>query len=87
MASSDDQIKGTGTSWKKVEYIHHLSDAAINGMLCVDWLQKLTDKQVFSELTAIRGIGTWSEKMFLIFVLDRPNVIPAEDYAFIQVYR
>lgn len=38
------------------------------------------------ELTRLRGIGTWSAKMYLIFTLDRKDVLPYEDVAFLQTY-
>ena len=40
-----------------------------------------------NKLTALRGIGTWSSKMYLIFVLNRLNVLPYEDGAFLQAYK
>ena len=42
---------------------------------------------VIHEMTKIRGIGTWTAKMYLIFVLNRPDVLPVEDGAFLQSYR
>ena len=30
-------------------------------------------------LTAIKGIGVWTAEMFLIFVLNRPDILPASD--------
>ena len=38
-------------------------------------------------LTALPGIGPWSAKMHLIFVLGRENIVPYEDGAFVQAYR
>ena len=40
-----------------------------------------------NRLTALPGIGPWSAKMHLIFVLGRENVVPYEDGAFVQAYR
>lgn len=39
------------------------------------------------ELTRIRGIGTWTAKMYLLFVLQRSDVLPVEDVAFLQGYK
>ena len=39
------------------------------------------------ELTKIRGIGTWTAKMYLLFVLQRSDVLPIEDVAFLQGYK
>ena len=50
-------------------------------------LHALPDDQIIRRITALYGLGPWSAKMFLIFVLDRPDVLPYEDGAFLQAYR
>ena len=42
---------------------------------------------MITELTKLRGIGEWTAHMYLIFVLDRPDVLPITDVAFLQVYK
>jgi len=39
----------------------------------------MDDESVITELTAIRGIGRWTAEMFLIFNLQRPDVLPLDD--------
>ena len=46
----------------------------------------MTDDEVMRKLTSIRGIGNWSAKMYLIFALDRKDILPYEDTAFLQAY-
>lgn len=84
---SDEQIRSTGTSNAKVEYIRNITDAINDGTLDLGKLQQLSDKQVITTLTKIRGIGNWTAKMYLMFVLNRQDVLPFEDGAFLQVYR
>ncbi len=84
---TDEQIKSTGTSNRKVRYIRYLTQSAQNGLIDIEELKNLSDKRIMQILTSIHGIGTWTAKMYLIFVLDRPNVLPFEDAAFLQVYR
>lgn len=84
---TDDEIRGTGTSNAKVEYIRNLTNAVLGGSLSFDKLKTLSDTEVIAELTKLRGIGKWTSKMYLIFVLDRPDVLPFEDGAFLQSYR
>ena len=85
-ALSDEQIRGAGTSGAKVRYIRALTEAVDAGSLDFDALPALSDAEVVKRLTAVRGIGTWSAKMYLLFVLDRPDVLPFEDVAFLQGY-
>ena len=46
----------------------------------------MDDKQAIKELTKISGVGNWTAKMFLIFVLNRSDILPYEDVAFLQGY-
>lgn len=84
---SDEQLRSTGTSNAKVEYIRNLTSALKSGNLSFDKLSEMSDKDVIFEMTKIRGIGTWTAKMYLMFVLDRPDILPVEDGAFLQGYR
>lgn len=33
-------------------------------------------------MTRMRGIETWTAKMYLMFVLNHPDILPVEDGAF-----
>jgi DNA-3-methyladenine glycosylase II len=68
-----------GLSHAKVAYLRSLAEHVLDGSLHLDRLQELPDEQVIAELTAVRGIGTWSSHMFLIFQLHRPDVLPVGD--------
>jgi DNA-3-methyladenine glycosylase II len=46
----------------------------------------MTDTEIIKKLTSIRGIGNWSAKMYLIFVLNRQDILPLDDAAFLQSY-
>lgn len=84
---TNDQIKNTGTSSSKVKAIRNVTDSLMAGDLDFDSLKPLSDDDVIKQLTALHGIGKWTAKMYLIFVLDRQDVLPLEDGAFLQTYR
>ena len=50
-----------------------------SGELELDRLGELSDEEVIAEITAIRGFGVWSAQMFLMFHLERPDVLPTGD--------
>ncbi len=83
---SDEQIRSIGTSKAKVGYIRNITNAIINKILDLDIICNLTDEEAIKVLTQIKGIGNWTAKMYLIFVLDRKDILPFEDGAFLQVY-
>lgn len=84
---SEEDIRSTGTSKAKAIYIKGLAEAVQSGNLVFKDLSSLTDDEVRKRLTALRGIGDWTAKMYLIFVLDRQDILPYEDGAFLQAYR
>ena len=51
----------------------------LDGELELDRLDELSDDEVIEEITAVRGLGVWSAQMFLMFYLERPDVLPAGD--------
>ncbi len=84
---TDEEIRATGTSNAKVIYIRVLTNAVISGELNFSELESMPDKDIINKLTSLRGIGNWTAKMYLIFVLGRPDILPYEDGAFRQSYR
>jgi DNA-3-methyladenine glycosylase II len=68
-----------GLSHAKVGYLRSLAEHVLSGELELERLDELGDDQVTAELTAVKGIGEWSAHMFLMFHLDRPDVLPVGD--------
>ena len=87
LLQTPELLRSTGMSTTKVEYIQIIAHAVRSGSLCLEELAGLPDEEVFKALTSIRGIGPWTAKMYLLFVLNRQNVLPVEDVAFQQSYR
>lgn len=84
---TNSQIRSCGMSNAKVSYIRAVNEAILSNSLDLNLLSELSDEQVISEMTRIKGIGNWTAKMYLIFVLNRPDVLPFEDGAFLQAYK
>jgi len=83
---SDKQLLSIGISHSKVHYIQNLTGAILtNKINFSDYLQ-MSDTEIIDSLTTVKGIGIWSAKMFLIFSLNRPDILPFEDVAFLQSY-
>lgn len=84
---TDEQIKGIGISNAKTGYIRNVTNKVLSSNLDFDKFPEMTDQEIIAELTSIKGIGTWTAKMYLIFVLDRQDILPYEDGAFLQAYK
>lgn len=81
-----EQIRTTGTSSNKATYIKAVTDAVLVGNLNFSEFNTMYDSEVIDKLTSVKGIGRWTAKMYLIFVLDRQDILPIEDAAFLQSY-
>jgi len=73
------QLKGCGLSRQKKEYLIDLAKHFLSGAIPNHRLSQLGDQEVIDALTAVKGIGRWTAEMFLIFVLNRPDVLPVDD--------
>ncbi len=73
------KLRDAGFSWSKVSYVRDLAEKIEAGELDTDRLAELPDEDVVAELIAVKGIGTWTAEMFLIFHLARPDVLPVGD--------
>jgi DNA-3-methyladenine glycosylase II len=80
LADDPDELKAAaGLSRAKVSFLRSLAEHVIDGSLELDKLDVLSDDDVIAELTAVKGIGVWSAHMFLMFHLERPDVLAVGD--------
>lgn len=82
-----EHLKSIGISTAKVQYIYALTDVIKNEPGFLMKLSNMNDTEVINTLKTVRGIGDWTAKMYLLFVLQRDDVLPYEDGAFLQSYR
>jgi DNA-3-methyladenine glycosylase II len=75
----DELRAAAGLSHAKVRYLRSLAEHILAGELELDRLEDLPDDEVITELTAVKGIGTWSAHMLLLFQLGRPDVLAVGD--------
>ena len=81
---SKTEIKSIGLSRMKAEYIFDISKMIVDKKLNFKIFNKMSDDEVISELTKIRGIGKWTAEMYLIFGLGRLDVFPLGDLGLIN---
>jgi 3-methyladenine DNA glycosylase/8-oxoguanine DNA glycosylase len=78
-ALSDDSLRSAGLSRPKIGYVRDLSAHVLDGRLDILGLSHLDDEEVLQQLTAVKGIGTWTAEVFMMFRLGRLDVLPALD--------
>lgn len=79
LAASDEALRRAGLSRNKQSAIRDLAAHVASGTLQLDDVDLLRDEEVIERLTQVKGIGTWTAEMFLIFNLRRPDVWPTGD--------
>ncbi len=81
LTANDDELAEAGLGKRKTEYVNDAAEAFLERDLTREALADHTDAEVIEELTRIRGIGEWTARMYLLFVLEREDVLPLGDLA------
>jgi DNA-3-methyladenine glycosylase II len=79
LEADETGLRAAGLSGRKVEYVRDLATHVIDGELELDRLDQLNDEAVIEEIVAVRGLGVWTAEMFLLFHLERPDVLSGGD--------
>lgn len=77
---TESQMRSVGLSKQKSSYLCDMAERAIRGEADFSKLHELSDEEVITHLTKVKGVGTWTAQMFLMFTLKRPNVLPTGDF-------
>jgi DNA-3-methyladenine glycosylase II len=75
------EIQECGLSTRKAGYIKGIGDAVADGRLDLSELRGLPDTEVIAQLSALKGVGTWTAEMILIFSMERPDILSWDDLA------
>jgi DNA-3-methyladenine glycosylase II len=73
------RMRTLGLSTQKTAYIRDLARHAREGTVVFEDLRALSDEEVIERLTKVKGIGVWTAHMFLIFALERTDILPTGD--------
>ena len=77
----DDKLRAAGLSRSKVAALKDLAAKTLDGTVpSARTLARMTDDEIITRLTQVRGIGRWTVEMLLLFDLGRPDVWPVHDY-------
>ena len=76
---SIEQLRAIGISKPKAKYILDLSTKVINQEVHLDHFASMNDNDIIIELTKVKGIGTWTAEMFMMFTLGREDIFSVKD--------
>ncbi len=81
LAYSADELRDLGLSRPKAKYAHAIAEACEAGTLCFDFCRDAPVEEAVAALTAIKGIGTWTAEIYLMFSVGRADVFAPKDLA------
>ena len=76
---NNDDMRKSGLSSQKINYVMNLADYFENNSFKQKDVERMTDEEISKELTQIKGIGQWTVDMFLMFTLNRADILPYKD--------
>jgi DNA-3-methyladenine glycosylase II len=81
LALSDEAMRAAGLSGNKAASMRDLSHKILDGTVVLNprGLARMSDEDIISRLSSVRGIGRWTAEMFLMFQLRRLDVWPVGD--------
>ena len=77
----DSVLRKVGLSFQKIKYLRCLAQWVKSGELDFSALLKMDDEIAIQQLVQVKGIGRWTAEMYLMFSLNRQDLLPLGDAA------
>jgi DNA-3-methyladenine glycosylase II len=81
LAVSMTRLRSVGLSQAKASYLLALAEGFRDGQIQPRRFAAMSDGEISAALKQVRGVGQWTADMFLMFGLNRPDVLPVGDFA------
>ena len=88
LATSPETLRAAGLSRAKLLAMQDVARRTLDGSVPDRRaIMKLDDAAIIERLTAVRGVGRWTAEMLLMFTLNRPDVLPVDDFGVREGFR
>ncbi len=84
---TDEEMRNCQISRQKAKYLGELSTAILNNHIDLDKLSHLSEAEIRKQLTNIKGIGTWTTDVYLMFGLRKKDIFPVGDIAIVTTMK
>lgn len=78
-ALDEANLRSAGLSPQKMGYLKDLARKCLDGTVDLSSLDRLPEDEIAGQLLKVKGVGPWTVTMFLIFALNRTDVLPVWD--------
>lgn len=79
--ADEERLRDAGLSRMKIEYMQNAAEAFQEQDFSREGLSDYSNEEIIDRLTEIKGIGEWTAQMYLLFVLERSDILPLGDLA------
>jgi len=79
LAADEATLREVGLSSQKIGYVRNVAAAHASGKVDPERYAGFSDEEVVRDLTDIKGVGDWTARIYLMFVLGREDVFPVGD--------
>lgn len=76
---TEEELRACGLSRQKIASLTDLAEHVVGRRINFKKLKDLGDDEIIELLSQVRGVGVWTAQMFLMFALERPDVMPISD--------
>jgi DNA-3-methyladenine glycosylase II len=84
---SEEEFRTYGVSRQKAKYINHLAEAVLQNKIDLTKLSVKSSDEVREELIQLKGIGNWTIDVYLMFCLQKQDVLPIGDVAIVNTMK
>lgn len=87
LASDSETQRACGFSATKLATIRGIAQATVEGIVpSLEEARGLRDADLIERLVSLRGVGRWTVEMFLIYSLERSDILPVDDFGVREGY-
>lgn len=88
LATKPELLRACGFSAAKLATVRGIAQAALDGLVPTrEEALRLDDESLIERLVTLKGVGRWTVEMLLIYTLERPDILPADDFGVREGYR
>lgn len=88
LATDPEHQRACGFSARKLATLRAIAQARLDGIVPTrEEALNLGDEALIQRLVQLPGIGRWTVEMLLIYTLERPDILPVDDFGVRDGYR
>ena len=88
LTTDENVLRVCGFSAAKVATIRCIAEKTLDGVVPIRSVAlTLTNEELIARLVSLRGVGRWTVEMLLIYTLERPDILPIDDFGVREGWR